>query len=161
MTSKVLCRIETDPVAVFKFTQLNDYPVFWSPDRLSPEAGVLSVRVMNTQLETLGYIWGDWLEPGRFSFHACARRGDNFPWFGSDLLDQLCLYAFWIGADELVTNVDGHKNFRLLRRLLLRLGFAELPRTDGGSDFSLNLWNTNGTLEAADDGTGPAENPDQ
>lgn len=137
-TSKVLCRIETDPLAIFRFLQLNGYPRFWSPEQF--QDGVLAVRVMDLAQNTLGYIWGRWVETGRFGFHVCAAKGTSLPFLGSDLLSQLYQMGFWIGADEIVTNVDGHPDQRAIHRLLRRAGFAPVPRTDGGSDYALNLW---------------------
>lgn len=146
----VFCRIETDPVALFQFLQLNGYPYWFSLDRLStPET--LRVRILDNNGDPIGYMWGDWVEVGRFHFHLCALAGRSLPLFSSDLLDQLLRMTFWVGADEVVTNVDGHSRFPQLRRLLLRIGFSEDPRSDGGSDFALNLWSRYGKEDPAED----------
>lgn len=134
--TRAYCRVETDPVQAFQFLQLNGYPYFWSPDDLS--RGII-VRVIDPDADTLGYVWGEWLNTGLLSFHVCARSGSRLPFFTSDLLDQLVLIGFWLGADDVETALDGHPNPLPVRRLLKCLGFSEV-RDDEVVRYTLNTW---------------------
>jgi hypothetical protein len=151
--TSVLLRTETDFVAAFQFLQLNDYPFFWSPSDL---ARGLVVRVMADGGDTVAYAWGEWLDAGVISFHACVRAGDRLPLFTSDLLDQLVRIGFLVGADEVVTSVEGHPTPRPLERLLRRLGFEEVRNVYGRDIcFTLNTWSYLGNREPF----APAANP--
>lgn len=131
-------RIETNPNAVFQFLQLNSYPYFWAPQALSV---AIVVRAENDAGETLGYFWGHWVDTGVLAFHACHREGTRFPIFTSDIIAQLVLMAFWIGADELVTTLLDHPNPGPVVRFLKRLGFEEGSDAYGFDTFlSLNTW---------------------
>jgi hypothetical protein len=142
---RVLLRTETDFVRAFQFLQLNGYPFFWSPEAL---ARGLVVRVMDDDGETVGYVWGEWLDTGVVSLHAAARAGLRLPIFASDMIEQFVRIAFLIGADEVVTSVDGHPHPRPLERLLRRLGFEEVHDEYGRDTcFTLNTWSFLGHRE--------------
>jgi hypothetical protein len=106
-----LLRVE-DPVSAFQFLQLNGYPFFWSLEDLS---ACLLVRVLDENGWQIGLVWGEWKDTGLLMFHACAAPGHRLPWFGADLLDQLCNLAFFVGADEITTSITMARKIERLR----------------------------------------------
>lgn len=97
------------------------------------------VRVESGPGVALGYVWGEWLAVGVMAFHACSLEGERLPIFTTDFLDQLLVMAFWIGADEVVTALDGHPRPKPIERLLKSLGFDKLHDAYGTDTcFTIN-----------------------
>lgn len=116
------------------------------------------MRVETEGGELLGYVWGEWADVNLMRFHVCAREGARLPFFRSDLLDQLVLMAFWLGADVIDTRLDDHPNPKPIERLLKSLGFA-VSVDDHGTSFTTNTRTYLGLQRPVIEQSGP--NPDQ
>jgi GNAT superfamily N-acetyltransferase len=138
----VYVRVEHDHDLVIGFLVANEYPRSWTKAML---ADCLVVRVF-TDNETIGYIWGQWVDTGIMTFHACVTPWFRGRWLTPALLEELEKIAFWVGADQLIASTDDLPKGPKMARLLKRLGFEEDDPTpfETTTIFTKNLWTDHG-----------------
>jgi hypothetical protein len=136
--SPIHLRIEGEIDKVTAFLKQEGYPFDWDYDRLSE---TLMVRAFTDDDQTAAYFWGQWADTGVLSFHVCVGKSHYGLCFRQNLIDRLGEIAFMVGADEMLTSVDGLPNGDRIAQLMLRHGFVQqADRLGKPFVYTRNLW---------------------
>lgn len=119
------CRIITDPITVWNFAALHDYPGLPDIDALS---NCLMVEI-TLDGEPVAYMWLEHAEDGMVAPHLCASSDHPRTFLDSALVRELHYIAYLVGGDVAVVSLDPFPpNFqRRMACLLKRHGWELSP----------------------------------